>query len=226
MARFKYEEADNYGGGNNSFFALQDDRDTAIIRFLYNDMNDVEGVSCHTIKVDGKDIDVECLRKYDEPIENCPLCREGHKINAKLFVPVYNTETKESLIWTRGKTFFKDLSSLCSRYNPLVGTPIEVERQGKKGDTSTKYVFYPTQSDNSILSDFPEVNAEGSAYQIKTYDELENYLETGSFDNQRDNYARRPNNSNQRQVPARQNYQNNQTPVRRRPNYDNEENSF
>jgi hypothetical protein len=222
MARFSFDEAENYGAQKSNYFNLKDNGDTSKIRFLYNDINDVEGVSVHEIEVDGKRMDIECLRTYNEPIHNCPLCEAGYKVNAKIYIPVYDMTSKESKIWTRGKTFFQKLSSLCSRYNPLVATPFEVERVGKKGDTSTTYETYPMQTDNAIVEDFPEINAEGTCFQVKSYNELLNYLQTGTFGDEANNTRasarnEQPQRRATRETPA--------TPVRRRPNY-SEEDSF
>lgn len=222
MARFNYEESENYGNGKSSFFTLKDDKDTARIRFLYNDMNDIEGVSCHEIKVGDKKMDVECLRAYNEPVSKCPLCEAEYRTKAMLFVPIYDEDAKESKIWSRGKTFFSKLSSLCSRYRPLVATPFEVERRGKKGDTNTTYETYPMTSDNARVEDFPEIKAEGTAFFTKTYDELKEYLRTGQF----------PANNNGRDVEQRSQQRGHQdysretpaTPMRRRPTYNEEDN--
>ena len=222
MARFNMQEADNYGAVKNNFFGLKDDGDIATIRFLYNDINDVEGVATHEVELpDGKKIDVECLRAYNEPLHKCPLCEAGYRVNAKLFIPVYDEGSKESKIWTRGRTFFQKLSSLCSRYNPLVSTPFEVERCGKKGDTNTTYETYPLQSDNSMIEDFPEIKAEGLVFQVKTAEEMRQYLDTGSFGDEptsarNERHPARPESRNRRETPA--------TPVRRRPaSYSNED---
>lgn len=221
--RFGINEIDNYGTGKSNYFSLKDDKDTAVIRFLYNDINDVEGVACHSVEVDGKRMDVECLRAYNEPLSKCPLCEAGYKVDAKLFIPVYDENAKESKIWTRGKTFFSKLSSLCSRYNPLVSTPFEVERNGKKGDTNTTYEVYPLTADNARIEDFPEIKADDVAFQCKTFDELTTYLQTGNFgdnkvlerNNARNNMPQRQSAPTQREMPA--------TPVRRRPQYNNED---
>lgn len=216
MARFNMQESENYGASKNNYFALKDDRDTAIIRFLYNDINDIEGVAVHEVEVNGKRMDVECLRAYNEPLHKCPLCEAGYKVNAKLFIPVYDENSKESKIWTRGRTFFQKLSSLCARNNPLVSTPFEVERIGKKGDTNTSYETYPMQRDNSRIEDFPEIKAEGIAFEVKTYEELKTYLDTGTFGEIVDRNERRQSTAtNQRDVTS--------APIRRRPNYSNEE---
>lgn len=220
MSRFNFEQADNYGAAKNNYFSLKDDGDTATIRFLYNDINDVEGVAVHEVEVGDKKIDVECLRNYNEPVDNCPLCAAGYKQNAKLFIPVYDEGSKESKIWTRGRTFFNKLSSLCSRYNPLVATPFEIERVGKKGDQNTTYETYPKQSDNARIQDFPEISAEGTCFQVKTFEEMQKFLNTGMFDTDQVQRTSRQS-SGTRQVERQVTNQ----PVRRRPTY-SEEDSF
>ena len=221
MARFSFQEADNYGGGKSNYFSLKDDGDTARIRFLINDINDLQGVATHSIQVGDRTIDVECLRAYNEPIENCPLCAANYKQDAKLFIPVYDEDAKESKIWSRGKRFFQKISSLCSRFNPLVSTVFEVERVGKKGDTSTTYETYNISSDNKQIQDFPEINAEGTCFQVKTFEELEKYLQTGEFDEEQQisRGTRQSGASRQQQTRAASR----EMPVRRRPNYNNEE---
>lgn len=217
MARFNMNEADNYGAAKNNYFSLKDHGDTAQIRFLYNDINDVEGVAVHEVDENGKKFDVECLRAYNEPISKCPLCEASYKQNAKIFIPVYDMGSKESKIWTRGKAYFSKLSSLCTRYNPLVATPFEIERVGKKGDTNTTYETYPLQSDNSILEDFEVLNPEGICFQTKTADEMLTFLQTGLFPT--NNQTK----SNHEQPQRRATRETQAAPVRRRPNYNNEE---
>jgi hypothetical protein len=225
MARFSFNEADNYGAQKNTYFSLKDNGDTAKIRFLYNDIDDVQGVATHEIEVDGKRMDVECLRAYNEPVDNCPLCKAGYKVNAKIFIPVYDINSKESKIWTRGKSFFPKLSSLTSRYKPLVATPFEIERVGKKGDTSTTYETYPMQTDNARIEDFPEISAEGTCFQSKTFEELNYFLDTGLFPDEVKNRAETRQDNRTQTRPAPRGREMPATPIRRRPNYD-EEDSF
>ena len=64
MARFNAHEADNYGGqGGGGLFALKNDKDTAVVRFMYNDINDIEGYAVHEIEVDGKTAVVSAVPK-------------------------------------------------------------------------------------------------------------------------------------------------------------------
>ena len=51
MSRFTFQESENYGAQKNNYFSLKDDKDTAIIRFLFNTINDVQGVAVHEVKV-------------------------------------------------------------------------------------------------------------------------------------------------------------------------------
>lgn len=221
MARFNYSEADNYGAQKSSYLSLKDDGDTVKVRFLLNDINDLLGVAVHEVTTnDDKKMDVECLRAYNESVDKCPLCAAGIKVLPKLFIPVYDMNSNESKIWTRGKTFFSRMSNLCSRFNPLVATPVEITRCGKKGDTSTTYEMYPDSSatDNSKVEDFPEINAEGTCFQTKTLEELQNFIQTGNFENitPRGNANRQPQRNTQNNIPTRR------TP----PVYTNDEESF
>lgn len=227
MARFSYEESEFYGAPKSNYFSLKDDGDTAKIRFLINDLRDLQGVSVHEVQVgDNKRIDVECLRAYNEPVDKCPLCANNYPTNAKLFIPVYDEGSKESKIWTRGRTFFNKMSSLCARYNPLVSTLFEVERRGKKGDKGTTYETYVVKTDESRIEDFPEINADGTAFQVKTAREMEYYLDTGSFP-EKNTKAEEPierRGANRDEVAPRRTSR--EMPVRRRPATYSEEDNF
>lgn len=183
MGKIKINEAENYKSGSSAgFFNLKDDHDTAVVRFMYNDIDDVDIDVVHEIEVDGKSRNVNCLRSYDDPIDDCPLCKAGYRQKLKMFVPVFNVDAGEVQMWQRGKTFATQLSGLCNRYKPLVGTLIEIERQGKKGDQQTRYQMYPQKSDNTTLEDLPEVPSPvGTIIMDKSYDELSYFVENGAF---------------------------------------------
>ncbi len=184
MARFNANEVENYGGqGGGGFFALKNDKDVATVRFMYDSINDIEGYAVHEIEVDGKKRYVNCLREYNQPLGDCPLCAAKSRVIAKLFVVLYDVESEEVKIWDRGKTFFSKLSSLCARYNPLVSTPFEIERNGKKGDTKTTYETYALDTDDITLDDLPEVqDILGTLVLDKSYEELEFFLDNGYFE--------------------------------------------
>ena len=184
MARFNASEIDNYGGqGGGGFFALKNDKDVATVRFMYETIDDVMGYAVHEVELDGKKRYVNCLREYNQPIDDCPLCAAKSRVIAKLFIKLYDEESEEVKIWDRGKTFFSKLSSLCARYNPLVATPFEIERNGKKGDTKTTYETYALDTDDTTLEDLPETQPIlGTLVLDKTYEELEFFLDNGYFE--------------------------------------------
>ena len=188
MARFFADTADNYGNnsGKSTFFTLKNDKETARVRFMYNGMGNVEGYSVHEVTVGDKRRYVNCIREYTDPKSVCPLCAAGNFQKAKLFVPLYDVDTQEVKLWERGKRFFGDLGSLCSRYSsadtPLVSHIFEIERRGKPKDTSTTYGIYEIDKDKVTLEDLPEVpEVLGTLILDKSAEEMNYFLERGEF---------------------------------------------
>ena len=189
MARFGVNDAENYGGnGSSSFFSLKNDKDIARVRFMYNGMEDIEGLAVHEVTVDDKKRYVNCLRSYDEPRNKCPFCEANNMQKAKFYIPLYNCDTDEVQIWERGRNFAQKLSSICARYSsadtPLVSHIFEIERNGKPRDTSTTYEIYEVSCDDTRLEDLPEApQVLGTIVLDKSADEMRDFLDTGEFPN-------------------------------------------
>lgn len=208
--RFSYNDAENYGSnGSSSFFTLKNDKDTARVRIMYRNMEDVEGLAVHEVEIDGKKRYVNCIREYNDPIDKCPLCKANYKIIAKLFVPLFNEETGEVMVWERGKKFFGKLSSLCGRYDNLVSHVLEIERNGKPKDTATTYEIYPISEDNTTLEDLPEpVDVMNGIVLDKSAEDMEYYVRYGEFPEggqsaSREEAPRRREEAPMRRTPAR-----------------------
>jgi len=191
MARVGFNDFDNYKneGSSASFFRLKNDKDTAKVRFMYNDIDDVQGVVVHSVPVEGSqyDRDVNCLRAYNEPLDECPLCKAGYKTRVKIYVPLYNVDADEVQIWTRSKSYGAKLSGLCSRYakkGNLVNNIFEIERNGAKNDKQTTYNEYLDDTDDTELEDLPEIpDPIGTAVMDKSFEELEYYAKNKTFPN-------------------------------------------
>ena len=183
MGRFSINDVEHYGGkGGAGYFSLKNDRDTARVRFMYNNIDDVEGYAVHEVMVGDKKRYVSCLRSYDEPLDKCPFCRERKPQTVKLFVPLYNIDQDKVQVWERGKKFFQKMSSICSRYDNLVSHTFDIERNGKAGSQTTTYEIYPVGEDNTTLEDLPELPVIlGGLVLDKSADDMEYYLENGSF---------------------------------------------
>lgn len=183
MARFNTETAERYGGqGGAGYFSLKNDKDVARVRFMYNSIDDVEGYAVHQVEIDGKKRWVNCLREYNEPKDKCPFCRQNMFTSARLFVPVYNVDEDKMQIWERGKKFISKISSICARYPNVVSHVFEIERNGKKGETTTTYEIYEVDKDETTIEDLPELsNPLGTIVLDKSADDMEFYLENGYF---------------------------------------------
>ena len=187
MARFRAEEVENYGGqGGGGFFNISKDKEVKRVRFMYNNADDIEGMSVHKVEVDGKKRYVNCLREYKDSVDVCPFCREKKAIQARLFIPVYNIDEDAIQIWDRGKTMFQKISSVCSRYanknTNLVNNIFEIERNGKPKDTNTTYEIYNVDKDDTEIDDLGELpKILGGLVLDKSADDMEYYLEEGEF---------------------------------------------
>lgn len=184
------------------FFSLKEDKDVAQIRFCHNDLQDIEAVTLHSVKDEqGNSRKVACLRNYDDPIDKCPFCKynsehpEDKKIGPtqlRFFLSLVeysldsdNKVTYTKKVWERGKNFKKELEGLIKRYNPLCKQVFEIERQGASGDTSTKYGIYPIPGE---LEQFPLIKADltnasviGNVVANRTAEDMNRFIETGSF---------------------------------------------
>lgn len=183
MARFRYDDADKYGGqGGACYFSLKNDKDVATVRFMYNSIDDVEGYAVHQVDIDGKKRYVNCLREYNQPLDTCPFCREKMYTQAKLFIPIYNIDQDKVQVWERGKKFISKISSICARYPNVVSHVFEIERNGKPKDTATTYEIYEVSKDDTTLEDLPEVaDPLGTIVLDKSADDMEFYLENSYF---------------------------------------------
>lgn len=218
MGRFRADEVDNYGGtGGAGFFQLKNDGDIARVRIMYDGIEDVEGYAVHEVKVGIDDRShkpimkyVNCLRDYKDPVDVCPLCREGYHTVAKLFIPLYNLDENKVQLWERGKTFFKIISSKCSRYPHLVGYTFEIERHGAKGDQATRYeIIEVADDDGTNVSDLPPIQDPlGGLILDKTAEDMEYFLQEKQFPPTDGDNA---------------DYEEEEMPVRRRSNRDRDE---
>ena len=183
MARFNTETADHYGGqGGGGYFSLKNDKDVAQVRFMYNGVEDIEGFAVHQVEIDGKKRYVNCLREYNQPIDDCPFCKAKMYTVAKLFIPVYNIDEDRVQIWERGKKFIAKISSICARYPNVVSHKFEIERNGKAGDTATTYEIYEVGKDDTTLEDLPEQrDILGTVVLDKSADDMEFFLDNEYF---------------------------------------------
>ena len=188
MARVSYEDSEKYFSGSGSdWFQLKNDGDVARVQFMLNSVEDIPIFSTHRVKIGDKERYVDCLRNPQDPIDACPFCAAGMPAKAVRFIVMFQHDDQKVKIWERGKQFIAKLQGLINRYNPLEDHVFEIERHGKAGDTGTKYEIYPLDGVDSVnLDDIEIPELEGSLILQKTADEMEEYLDTGSFPDDND----------------------------------------
>lgn len=203
MARVRLSDSDAYvqGVGGFGFFKIAEDGETKNIRLLYNSIDDIPADIVHRVTVDGKTRWVNCLRNNaDDPVDMCPLCAAGNQRQRRVFLRVYEITKFDKKTgadiegdvkyWDRGNSIISDLESLSKRYEPLVAHIFEVERKGKRGDMSTSYKFYETYDDDKTLKDYPpEEDILGTIILDKTAEEMDEFIETGSFPKASDTFG-------------------------------------
>ena len=183
------DDVDNYKtGGDYNYLVLKDNGDTAKVRFYIESMDDLRFYIVHQIEVKGKTRYVNCVRTYDQPIDDCPFCREAlqnkdYGTLVKMFLPVYDMDDKQVKLFERGRTFKDEIQGHIRRNAPLVNYPCEIERCGEKGDTKTVYKVYPLaqEKDNTLIKDLPEVEDLIVTYVLDfSREDMEDYIRSGN----------------------------------------------
>ena len=110
------------GNGNDvGFFTLRNDKDEAIVRFLCDSTDDFEILTVHDIKVGDKYRKINCIRDFHDPVDACPLCASGTKINQRFFIKMIQYDKvpdpatgnvniiPKAVLWERSTAYAKSL---------------------------------------------------------------------------------------------------------------------
>lgn len=138
--------------GNNEFFTLPDDGDTAIVRFLYSSFDELDWFVVHEVEIGGKKRWVECTEEPD-----CPLCAQTGKPQLKLFLQLVQKGKEDTVMtWERGQRFIPQVQELFQNHGDLTQHIFEIERKGKKGDANTKYLIHHIAESEVAIEDLPK----------------------------------------------------------------------
>ncbi len=188
-------------GNDVGFFTLRNDKDEAIVRFMCDSTDDFEILTVHDIKLGDKYRKVNCIRDFHDPIEACPLCASGAKINQRFFIKLIQYDKVQDpttggvnvilrpMLWERSTAYAKTLKSYIDNYGPMSDVICKIIRHGKAGDMQTTYEIVPNLN-KSIYKDeiyvkdtnlFGDFQAFGTVVMDRTYDEIMQYQMTGQF---------------------------------------------
>jgi len=142
-----------YGNnGGTSFFNLQNNGDSAVVRFLYGDNpNELDWFIVYKIKIGDKE------RYVKQNSDNDALARSGYKPMLRAMIQLVKEGTEEVLIWDRGKNHIEQLIVFMNQNGALNKIPYSITRQGNRGSKDTKYFISPVVSAiNSAVPNLPE----------------------------------------------------------------------
>lgn len=189
MPVIKPEDLDNYKPQSDfDFLQLKEDGDVVKVRFYIESMDDLKFYVVHQITdKTGRTRYVNCLRTYDQPIDDCPFCVEALnnkdlKIQTKMFLYVLDMDDSKVKLFERGRQFYKEIEGHIRRNSPLVSYPCEIERNGAKGSTDTVYKVFPlaSEKDETLIKDLPETPELLGGYVLDlSYEQAEQFLKTG-----------------------------------------------
>lgn len=144
------------------FFSLKNDKDFAIVRFMIDSPADFDIVAGHRMTVGGFSRMVSCIRDAHEPVENCPLCAAGKKLEYKFYIHLiqYVRDANGNLVpvpkvWERSTIYVDTFNNYLADYGPLSDCLFKVTRNGVAGSTKTTYDINFIPSTNPVYS--PEI---------------------------------------------------------------------
>lgn len=140
-----------YSGSGVDFFTLKNDGDTARVRILHGDDQDLPLFLVHKMEVDGKDRYVECLE------DGCPSCEAYGSPMLKLFIIMYDYADEKVKCWERGTSQVDHLLGFIDKYGPLNNRDYEIQRHGKRNDPKTTYQFFPLDKGSMLNADGKEI---------------------------------------------------------------------
>lgn len=210
MSKFNFNEINNNSSNNNSnnnnqigFFSLGDDGDSAIVRFYIDSVDDFDLATVHSLNIDGRFRNVNCLRDAKDPIEKCPFCTSNEiPVKQRFYIHLvqYVQDDKGNIvpqakIWERATTYAIKLKSFLDDYGPLSDYLFKIVRRGAKGNIKTDYEIMPVMNKTAypenvfakIDNPFVEYNVIGRAVMDKSASDMVYYLEHGSFPVKDDN---------------------------------------
>lgn len=128
------------------FFALKNDGDEALVRFMHDSTADFDIVTTHRVMIDGRTRAVNCIREAREPIDACPLCAAGKPLQQRFYIHLIEYTKNEQgqvvatpKVWERSTAYIGTLKGYIDEYGPLSNVLFKVRRQGAAGSMDTTY---------------------------------------------------------------------------------------
>ena len=164
---------------------------------MHDSTDTFDMVTTHPIQIGNRYRRVNCIRDPREPIDKCPLCNSGSKIQQRIYIYLiqYVRDENGNLIlqgkvWERAANFAVTLKNLIDEYGPLSDSIFKIRRNGEAGNMKTTYSILYCNPNVYKNSDFPidtsifeGYNAIGNTVLDKSASEIEYFINNGDFPN-------------------------------------------
>lgn len=177
------------------YFKLGDGEE-ALVRLNCSTISDLEIATIHSIKVKDKFRNVSCLRKsVTEPIDNCPLCKDGNQAKTRVYVKLIKYDVDEfgkvkgivSLVANLPKKYGDTISNLIQEYGDLREQVFKIKRVGSELNTTYTFMYMnPVKYSeaNGFVKDFTDFegfNLVPHSFIERTKEDINEFLITGEF---------------------------------------------
>lgn len=195
---FNNDAINNSSSDGIEFFRLQPG-ESAIVRFNISSINDFDIKSTHRITVGNASFpnrSISCLRQNPklDAISICPLCARGEETINQIYITLIQYENENGQIiskpkvWERSAyTYARLLKEYLDNYGDLRNIICKITRDGS--GKQTRYNIAPNLSpamypENVFVKDFSaftDFKSLGRIVLDKSYDEIVEFLTTGTF---------------------------------------------
>jgi len=198
MAKINFDQINSGNDGSDfrvGFFNLKNDGDEAIVRIMHDDTSSFDLVTTHPIQIGNKYRRVNCIRDPRDPMDNCPLCKSGAKVQQRFYIHLIQyvkddngNIIPQAKIWERSASYAVTIKNLIDEYGPLSDCIFKIRRNGEAGSMNTTYSilygnpqvyrpeFYP--KDASLFEGYSVV---GNAVMDRSFEEISEFIATGEF---------------------------------------------
>ena len=152
MGQISYEQATEVMSSFNKdtpqvgFLTLKNDGDEAIVRFMHDSTESFDILTVHPMRVDGKFGKYSCIRDARDPLDKCPLCKNGTKLENRIYIHLIHYVKDENgnivavpKVWERSLAYAKELAGLINEYGPLSDCIFKIKRNGAVKSMDTTY---------------------------------------------------------------------------------------
>lgn len=200
MAQVKFEDINDVSSqvspNSIGYFGLKNDGDEAVVRFMHDDVSTFEILTVHDIVINGKHRKINCIRDPHDPLEKCPLCKNGTQIQQRIYIHLLHYVKDDSgnvvvipKIWERSMKYASTLKMYIDNYGPLSDVLFKIIRHGAAGNMQTTYEILPIMNktvyrDDIYVKDtlaFKDYSVVGNMVMDRTSDDITAYINTGNF---------------------------------------------